>query len=730
MKVSTGWVLQLLLGSCSVMLVPATFTPKDLLSEPRRSVAAPNPDGTKALFTTTQYSFETHSRNKTFSFLDPKNGKVSVALDDASASEIFWIGDSIAFLKGSEDTPGGTDLWIINGDSKYKAAMFPGSVSGFQSRQHEDGSVKFVVTASAYSNGTMYNSATAPKKYTSGRVYTSLFVRHWDTYIEEWRNNLFSGSLSLKDGAWSLSATRFVNVMACAGLESPIPPFGGTDNYDTNPKFDIVAFVAKDPELNAAINTASYVYIASLKGGEAPKPINKPSSNHKPAGASTSPTWSPDGKKLAFLQMPENGYESDRNQIFIYEDGKITSLVPDWDRSPAKVSWSSDGAYLYLLAEEYGRVKLWVLPSDPKKIEGHPKVILGNEGSINDYAVLGNSAKLLVSSTSVVSPTYYSVLNAMTGDVKIIFDPKAQSTTGSATLKRSQVDDFWVTRKDGVKIHSWIIKPTFFQEGKKYPLAAWVDSWSTRWNPAVFAERGYIVITPNPTGSTGYGEKFTDAIQNDWGGAPYNDLVKVYEYALKKFKFIDEDRTVALGASYGGFMINWIQGNPLGKKFKALVCHDGCFSTMNQYSSEELWFPMRDFGGSMITHPQNYARWNPANLIKNWSTPELIIHNELDYRLPISEGLAPFNVLQEKGIPSKFLTFPDENHWVLNPENSLLWHSEVIGWINHWVGIDDKSFKETRDIALQKESRDLVDRAQVHARAVKHELVDTRRTDM
>lgn len=590
--------------------------------------------------------------------------------------------------------------------------------------------MNFVFTASAYPNGTMYNAATAPKKYTTGRVYTSLFVRHWDSYIEEWRNSLFSGTLKQSNDRWLLDSVEFVSLLAKTGLESPIPPFGGTDNYDTNG--DKLAFIAKDPNINQATNTVSYVYIVDLKGDTPPKPINLPSSSYHLNGASTSPSWSPGGTKLAYLQMAEDGYESDRNKILIYDNGEIFSLVPNWDRSPSKISWSLDGNYLYLAAEEHGQTKLFILPSDPKKIKGDPTPILERRGSVTDFFPLGNSDDILVTSTSIISPTFYSIFEVSAKTESIIFDPKTGFSTGSAVLNNSQIEDIWVTRKDGVKIHSWVVKPSFYKKGEKYPLAllihggpqgAWLDSWSTRWNPAVFAEQGYIVVAPNPTGSTGYGQNFTDAIQNNWGGAPYDDLVLTYDYILKTYSDIDAQRAVALGASYGGYMINWIQGNPLGRKFKALVCHDGVFTTNAQYGTEELWFPIHDFGGSFIKHPENYAKWSPSKLVKNWSTPELVIHNELDYRLPISEGLAAFNILQEKGVPSKFLTFPDENHWVLNPENSLLWHSEVIGWINKWVGLDNNNVKEARDISGQLEERKVVGAGVHHARSMKGEAV-------
>jgi len=260
-----------------------------------------------------------------------------------------------------------------------------------------------------------------------------------------------------------------------------------------------------------------------------------------------------------------------------------------------------------------------------------------------------------------------------------------------------------------------VYKPSNFEEGKKYPLAllihggpqgAWGDSWSTRWNPAVYAEQGYVVITPNITGSTGYGQAFTDAIRKDWGGAPYNDLVNVMDWVEKNMPEVDMTRAVALGASYGGYMVNWLQGHDLGRRFKALVCHDGIFSFAGGLlATEELYFPFHDLGGTPWYSPSgnqttddakqafgqtSLDAWNkndPSRYLDHWQTPQLVIHNEKDYRLCISEGLAAFNVLQARGIDSQFLTFPDENHWVLAPENSLVWHKVVLNWINKYVGL-------------------------------------------
>jgi len=255
------------------------------------------------------------------------------------------------------------------------------------------------------------------------------------------------------------------------------------------------------------------------------------------------------------------------------------------------------------------------------------------------------------------------------------------------------------------------MKPSTFNPAFKYPLAyivhggpqgAWTDGWSTRWNPAVFAEQGYVVVCPNPTGSTGYGQAFTDAIEKQWGGLPYEDLVKGFEWIEKNMKYVDTSRAVALGASYGGYMMNWIQGQPLGRKFKALVTHDGVYSMAGQMASEELYFPEHEFGGKFWKNQEEWLRWDPSKHTDKWATPHLVIHSELDYRLTMSEGLAAFHTLQDKGVESQFLTFPDENHWVLKPENSLLWHTVVLDWINVHVGLPKYSESHEGSSELKK----------------------------
>lgn len=432
-------------------------------------------------------------------------------------------------------------------------------------------------------------------------------------------------------------------------------------------------------------------------------------------GSATSPVFSPDGKKIAALYQKIDGYESDKNRITVF-----LNIVPDegqeqsadgvellhsddgkgaWDRSPSAVSWAVDGSSLLVQAEDTGYGCLFEIPFGPPSAPGHKTPTprkLTSKGYVSGIVpAASNSDKIFISASSLVDSSVYYILDpSRPGDITMV-----SSATHSGNLfglSDSQVSSIWWRGANEHPVHAWVLKPSFFKPGHRYPLAylvhggpqgAWGDSWSTRWNPAVFAEQGYVVVAPNPTGSTGYGQAFTDAIQNEWGGLPYGDLVKGFEYIEKEVDYIDTNRAVALGASYGGYMMNWIQGHPLGRKFKALVCHDGVFSMTAQCASDEQYFATHDFGGLIWERQAIWDKWDPSRFTANWATPQLVIHSSLDYRLTVAEGLAAFNVLQLQGVDSLFLNFPDENHFVLKHENSLVWHHTVINFINQYVGL-------------------------------------------
>ena len=374
--------------------------------------------------------------------------------------------------------------------------------------------------------------------------------------------------------------------------------------------------------------------------------------------------------------------------------------------------FSADGSKLLAIAEDMGRVCLFELDLAEWLSRGSARVAhrkLTSSGSISDICRASYlSQKLFISSSTLTDSSVYYILDPADPDLAQIEVSSLAGHGGSFGLSQSQVSELWWRGANDRPIHAWMVNPPLFQPGKRHPLAylthcgphaAWADLGSTRWNPAVFAEQGYVVIAPNPTGSTGYGQAFTDAIQGSWGGLPYEDLVKGFEYIDSELAdFVDTSRAVALGASYGGYMINWIQGNDLGRKFKALVCHDGVFSMAALLASDEQYFPTHDLKGQIWKNQEGYDRWDPSRFTDNWSTPQLVIHNELDYRLTMAEGLAAFNVLQMRGVDSRFLTFPDENHWVLGHENSLVWHTVVIDWINRYVDLPALRDQQSEDV--------------------------------
>ncbi|PHH88205.1 hypothetical protein CDD83_7840 [Cordyceps sp. RAO-2017] len=683
------------------------FTPEVLISAPRRSAGVPNSTGELVLYTVSSYSFETHSKTSSIRVLNIKDGSSRLVSEDSAASDPVWIGDRhILYLKTGDN--GFTLLLsqhVLDDSEPHLVHCLTGSISSPKTKQLSNGKVAICCAALTTPDGSLYWPPAEAKSHSTAMIYTSLFARHWDAWETENQNSLWYGQLVETDGTWALESPGLTNLLAGTRLVSPVPNFGGASDFDIAD--DAICFVAKDPELNPARYTKTDLYYVRIdsfaeKPGAAPQAVK--TGNLR--GYSTNPTFSRDGKRIAFARMRNEQYESDKARLLLVPDVDDLSNVEEfyetgdghggWDRNPESIVWSHDDEQLYVGAEMHGRVKLWKLPSSPQHAK-HPPEAIHEEGCVSLTRLLGDGPSLLVTSRSLVESSSYAILNPST---KAVTELSSTSKHGkSYGLCRSQRDEIWYPGSAGYDNHALVVKPSGFDASNKYPLAflihggpqsAWTDDWSTRWNPAVFAEQGYVVVCPNPTGSTGYGQQHVDAITCNWGGNPYEDLVKCFEYLEKEVDYVDTSRAVALGASYGGYMINWIQGHDLGRKFKALVCHDGVFSTQNQWSTEELFFPEHDFGGTLWEKRKNYEEWDPSLHLHNWDTPQLVIHNERDFRLPVSEGMAMFNVLQARGVPSKLLVFPDENHWVIKPENSLVWHREVLDWINKYSGIADE----------------------------------------
>ena len=518
---------------------------------------------------------------------------------------------------------------------------------------------------------TEQRQAEQKKKLSSGKLYDALFFRHWDTWKQGTRSHLFAYVLG-DDPA------KTKDLMNGVKMDAPTKPWGDASEYTFTPDQKSVVFTARDPGKNEALSTDLDLYVVALDGKAAPKKLTTDS-----RATDTAPVFSPDGKTLAYLAMKQPGYESDKQTIMLREwpTGKTRALTDAWDRSAEKILFAADGKTIYTLADHLGQHPLFAID-----VASGNATALVSEGHVGE--VDAANGHIVFTRDTLKAPADVFTLDPATGAAKPL--------TAMNDLKNvafGEFEQFDFTGAAGDKVYGFVVKPATFDAKKKYPVAYLIhggpqgsfgNDFHYRWNPQAYAGAGYAAVMIDFHGSTGYGQAFTDAINGDWGGAPYEDLMKGLDHALKTYPFLDKDRVGALGASYGGYMINWIAGQT--DRFKCLVSHDGNLDErMAYFDTEELWFPEWEHGGTPWTNPKGYAKPNPVDFVQNWKTPMLIVHGGKDYRVVDTQGMSSFTALQRRGIPSKFLYFPDENHWVLRPANSILWHETVLGWLDRWL---------------------------------------------
>jgi len=518
----------------------------------------------------------------------------------------------------------------------------------------------------------------------TGRIYDRIFVRHWDTWKDGRRSHIFVLPICI-----GKSAGEPVDIMAGMDADSPSKPFGGTEEFTFTTDGLGMVFTAKDVGRIEAWSTNWNLFLAPTDGSKSPEKLTADdlwTPGEKNRAWDTTPSFSPDGKTLAYLAMKEPGYEADRFRIVLrsWPDGKDRILTEGWDRSPSSITWSSDGKTIYATASNLGQRSLFAV--DAKT--GKTKVIV-KDGAIGSPSAAGD--RIVYGMDSLKSPVELYSVRPDGSDIQRI---TGINDSKVASIRWGEPEQFTFKGWNDETVYCYVVKPVDFDENKKYPISFLIhggpqgsfgNHFHYRWNPQAYTGAGYAVVMVDFHGSSGYGQAFTDSIQGDWGGKPLVDLQKGLAAALDKYKWLDGEKVGALGASYGGYMINWIAGN-WPDRFKCLICHDGNLDErMAYFDTEELWFPERDHEGTPWSNPEGYAKHNPVEFVHKWKTPMLVIHGALDFRVVDTQGLSTFNALQRLGIPSKLLYFPDENHWVLQPHNSIFWHDTVIGWLNQWV---------------------------------------------
>ncbi|MCC6409623.1 MAG: S9 family peptidase [Planctomycetes bacterium] len=525
---------------------------------------------------------------------------------------------------------------------------------------------------------TAERDAKAEKSKLKARVYDELLFRHWDTWEDHKRSHLF---------VWTDGGSEPVDLMKGLDVDAPTHPFGGAEQIAIAPDGKTVVFTCKNVGREAAWSTNLDLWAVPSDGSAAPRCLTDAND-----GQDDAPSFSPDGRTLAYLSMARPGYEADRQRVMLldWKTGASSELCPTWDRSPSELAWSSDGTFLYATADDVGNHSLFALEVATEHAKN------GGRGTVHELVEQGTIASPIAAADGVFflrdtlkSPAELEWLAAHAAQPKPITKINAERI---AATKLGDYEQFSFKGANDETVHGFLVKPIDFDASKKYPVAFLIhggpqgsfgDHFHYRWNPQFYAGAGYAAVMVDFHGSTGYGQAFTDAINGDWGGKPYEDLMKGLDAALAKYAFLDGERCAALGASYGGYMINWIAGHT--DRFKALVCHSGNLDErLAYYDTEELWFPEWEHGGTPWEKPEGYLEHNPIDYVKNWKTPMLVTHGELDFRVVYTQGISTFTALQRKGVPSKLVVFPDENHWILKPQNSKFWHETVIEWLDRW----------------------------------------------
>jgi dipeptidyl aminopeptidase/acylaminoacyl peptidase len=686
---------------------PMTF--EDMMAMKRLGATAVSSDGKWLAYSVTTVNLEANATTAELWLQKIAGGepsKIAVANPGDSGIQFSANGHSVLFLSGREH---GQQVWLADFDPATGATSNARQLTHLSTEAddaHWSPDGKFIVFTSAvypdcpaittvdFSTGDKCNAARDTAADTSrvkAQIFTHLLYRHWNHYTGDKRTHLF-----LVDVASGHMRDLTPNDPRDVPPEYPTEPLGC--GCAISPDSKELAFTENlDPE--PAISTNADIFTLDLTN-----PAAKPVKVSTSPGGDFSPAYSPDGKYLAWRSQARAGYESDKFRLVLYDltAKTIKNLLPKFDNWVDEFAWAPDSDLIYFTSGEEGKE-----PVLATNLGGIVEKLWtdGEAGSLHPLPARG---EWLASTMTVAAPSEVAHFRAMSSSCSggecpgggLVVKPLTHLNDALlAQLDLPTMESFWFTAADGTKIQGFLIRPPNFDPAKKYPVkflihggpqGAWGDMWSYRWNAELFAANGYVVVMINPRGSTGYGQAFVDGVNHDWGGKPFTDLMTGLDYAEQHYSFIDKNRECALGASYGGYMANWILGHT--NRFRCIVSHDGMFNAESAFgTTEEDWFNIWEFGG----HPWDYygrpdsenpfRKWSPSLSAKNFKTPTLVVHGQLDYRLDVSEGFQLFDTLQLLHVPSKMLYFPDEGHWVLKPQNSRLWYKTVNDWVDQWT---------------------------------------------
>jgi dipeptidyl aminopeptidase/acylaminoacyl peptidase len=662
----------------AILAAPPPFTATEMMRLQRLADPQLSPDGKWIAYQATQIDTTGWSRNIDIWVVPAAGGTPRRVTDDPkSDTRPRWSPDGrrLAFVSTRD---GGAQVWVVDaaGGAARQVTALPTEAGGVTWVDERT----LLVTSDVYADcapatpGGPYDATCnrrrleAAARPSSARAYDRLLYRHWDTWEDRRRTHLHA--VDLASGA----------ARDLTPGDTDVPPFtvGGPDDYDVSPDGKEVAFVRKDDPVEA-LSTNGELYVAPVAGG-APTKVSGS------AGYDGEPRYSPDGTMIAFRVQMRAGYESDRWRLMVYDrqTRAVRNLTESFDRHVGDIAWAPDARTLYFTAEDNARVPIFTV-----SVSGGPVRMVAGGVTFGDIQVAPDGSAIYGTVARLTHPA--EVYRVGVEGTPLV----AVTHLNDAVLAPFQLlpgESVTYTGAEGKTVQAWVVKPAAFDPARRYPVLVlihggpqgeWGEAWSYRWNPQVFAAAGYVVFMPNPRGSVGWGQEFVDDVNGDWGGRAYEDIMRGTDSA-EALPYVEKGRTAAAGASYGGYMVDWINGHT--DRYRALVSHDGVFDLRSMYgATEELWFVEWEFRGPFWDNPEMYERWSPSSFVKSFKTPTLVVHSELDYRVPLEQGLGMYTALQRRGVPSRLLVFPDEGHWVLQPANSVRWYQEVIGWLDRWT---------------------------------------------
>ena len=700
------------------------FTFEDMMKLKRVAEPVPSPDGKWVLFAAVDVDLAANNKTSHIWVVPVAGGQPKEIIADQDGDRPRWApeGKRFAFLSTKE---GGSQIWIADFDGAagvvtgvHKLTSIATAASG-ELWSPDGRHVLFTSDVYPECDGApdaqfSCNEAKVKEAQTSkvkALVFEHLLYRHWNAYKEGKRSHIFViAAPPVRPIEVDVETAKLaVPPVDLTPGDHDAPEFslGGQDDYAFSPDGQEICYTSNHDKVEAT-STNNDLWLVPVTGGAA-----KNITADNPASDLT-PLYSPDGKYIAYRAQQRPGFESDRFRLMLYDrkTGQKRNLASNFDRWVGTITWAPDSKSIYFTSETAGEAPIYKVGLDDPN--GISKLTAGYDDALS---LIDGGKTIIFSRMTIGSPSgIYSASTSLATNKDCVVDrfnapglppsaetpdcalPKVSALTHLNDAVLSQVamaplESFWFAGAHGDRVQGFLVRPPNFDAQKKYPVkfilhggpeVSMGDEWSYRWNAQLFAASGYVVIMINFHGSAGYGQKFIDEINGDWGGAPFEDLMKGLDYAEKNYPFIDRDRECALGASYGGYMANWVLGHT--NRFRCIVSHDGMFNTYSAWgTTEELWFNNWEFKGTPYSNPEMYEKWNPRNSAKTFKTPTLVVHGQLDYRLDVSEGFQLFTTLQTMGVPSKMLYFPDEGHWVLKPQNSQLWWKTVNDWVDQWT---------------------------------------------